>query len=86
MSPFVLLPGLASHGSINPVIKIRDSVRLWRTISVQAAIMISSHTSLLLLFLSFCLAENLHTKTIQTQLQSGQFVTIEEFDVAETDE
>ena len=48
--------------------------------------MMSSHTSLLLVFLSFCLAEKLPTKTIQTQLKSGQFVAYEEFDVAETDE
>ena len=48
--------------------------------------MMSSHTSLLLVFLSFCLAEKLPTKTIQTQLQSGQFVQYEEFAAAGADE
>ena len=53
----------------------------------QAVTMISSHTSLLLVFLlSVSAGEKLPTKTIQTQLKSGQFVTYEEFDVAETDE
>ena len=56
------------------------------TISEQAATMVSSHISLFLLFLSFCLAEKLPTKTIQTQLQSGQFVQYEEFAAAGADE
>ena len=56
------------------------------TISEQAATMMSSHISLFLLFLSFCLAEKLPTKTIQTQLQSGQFVQYEEFAAAGADE
>ena len=48
--------------------------------------MFSYHTSLLLLFLSVCAAEKLPTKTIQTQLKSGQFVVYEEFDPTEADE
>ena len=48
--------------------------------------MFSYHTSLLLFFLSVCAAEKLPTKTIQTQLKSGQFVVYEEFDPTEADE
>ena len=48
--------------------------------------MFSYHTSLLLVFLSVCAAEKLPTKTIQTQLQSGQFVQYEEFAAAGADE
>ena len=45
--------------------------------------MMSQHTSLSLVFLSFCSADKIPTKTIQTQLKSGQFVVYEEFDVTD---
>ena len=48
--------------------------------------MVSYHIPLLPLLLSVSLADKLPTKTIHTQLKSGQLVAYEEFDVAETDE